>query len=130
MKANVSILTKEERDVLILAAPHSNYQNLSNSEIGKRLGISITKVKTLIRQACIKLNAHNKYQAGVYAVQRGEIKLEEVYSLDELEDLLSSIHPDRFREITRLACKETDHMDLPINDKQNNGTDRRQDAVL
>ena len=47
MKAKGSILTKEERDVLILAAPHTNGQSLSNCEIGLRLGISITKVKTL-----------------------------------------------------------------------------------
>jgi len=130
MKANGHILTKEERDVLILAAPHSNYQSLGNSEIGQRLGIPVTKVKTLIRQACIKLNAHNKYEAGVFALQRGELKLEEVYSLDELAELLSSIHPDRFREITRLTYKETDHRDLPINDEQNNGSDRRKNAVL
>jgi len=130
MKPKRNILTKEEQQVLILAAPHSNYQSLSNSEIGQRLGISITKVKTLIRQACIKLNAHTKYEAGVFAIQRGEIKLEEVYSPEELAELLSSIHPDRFREIARLACKEADHRDLPINDEQNNCTDRRQDTVL
>jgi len=87
-------------------------------------------VKTLIRQACIKLNAHSKYEAGVFAVQRGEIKLEEVYSPDELAELLSSIHPDRFREITLLAQKKMDHGYLPVNDGQNNDTDRKRDTVL
>jgi DNA-binding NarL/FixJ family response regulator len=130
MKVNGSILTKEERDVLILAAPHPDGQHLSNTEIGQRLGISLTKVKTLIRQACVKLNAHNRYEAGVFAIQQGEIKLDEVYSLNELAEIFSSIHPDKFRGIAHLAYKEADHRGLPINDEQKNGKYRRQDAVL
>jgi ATP/maltotriose-dependent transcriptional regulator MalT len=44
------ILTKEERDILILVAVHPSGKHLSNSEIGQRLGITVTRVKTQIHQ--------------------------------------------------------------------------------
>ncbi|MGD0876971.1 MAG: sigma factor-like helix-turn-helix DNA-binding protein, partial [Anaerolineales bacterium] len=63
MKTMNAILTKEERDILILVSLHPGGKHLSNSEIGQRLGISVTRVKTLMHQACAKLNAHNRNEA-------------------------------------------------------------------
>ena len=58
MKRKSTVLTKEERDVLIAAAIHPNVKYLSNKEIAQHLGISVSRVKTLIHQACLKLGAH------------------------------------------------------------------------
>jgi DNA-binding CsgD family transcriptional regulator len=93
------ILTKEERDVLILAAVHPGSKHLSIREIGQRLGIPVTRVKTLIHQSCIKLDAHNRNEATFNALKRGEINLNELISLDELAEILCSVDPDVLRRI-------------------------------
>jgi DNA-binding CsgD family transcriptional regulator len=73
MKRRHTVLSKEERDVLILAALHPRGKHISNKEIGQRLGIPVTKVKTLIHQAYVKLGARNRNQAIFLAMRRGEI---------------------------------------------------------
>jgi len=90
MKTKSTVLTKEERDILILGTIHPRGKHLSNSEIGQRLGISVSRVKNLIHHACVKLEAHNRIEAIFFAMKRGEISLNEVYSLDELAEILSS----------------------------------------
>jgi DNA-binding CsgD family transcriptional regulator len=97
------ILTKEERDILILTAVHPGLKHLSISEIGQRLGISVTRVKTHIHQACIKLGADNRNEAVLLAMKRGEINLNELLSLDELAEILSSVDPDLLRAIANLV---------------------------
>jgi len=114
MKAKSSILTKEERDVLILTVPHPCGQHLNNTEIGQCLGISATRVKTLIHQACAKLKAHNRNEAIFFAVRRGEIRPDEFYSLEELAEIFTALHPDIFRRTTHLEVREDlEHGYLP-----------------
>ena len=43
MKVKYAILTKEERDILALAAKNPGDKHLSNAEIARRLGISVSK---------------------------------------------------------------------------------------
>lgn len=97
------ILTREEHDVLILGSVHPNSKHLSNSEISQRLGISVTRVKTLTHQACVKLGADNKNEAVLLAMRRGEIHLNELLSLEELAEILSSLDPDVLRKIADLV---------------------------
>jgi DNA-binding CsgD family transcriptional regulator len=130
MKTKSTVLTKEERDILILAAPHSGGKHLSNADIAQRLGISVSRVKTLIHQACLKLEAHNRSEAIVFALKRGEISLNEVYSLDELADLFSSLSPDMLRRIAHLVRQELEQGYLPGEDEQIICLDRRQDTTL
>ena len=125
-----TVLTREERDILILGALHPRGKHLSNSEIGERLGISVSRVKTLIHQACVKLEAHNRIEAIFFAMKRGEISLDEVYSLDELAEILSSLSPDMLRRIAHLVRQELKHGHLPGEDEQIICTDRRQDTTL
>jgi len=105
MKTKDTILTKEERDVLILAAPHPCGQRFSNTEIGQRLGISVTRVKTLVRNASIKLGARNRNEALFFAIRRGEIRPDDLYSLNELAEICSTFNPDIFRKIPHLVHK-------------------------
>lgn len=130
MKTKSTVLTREERDILILAALYPNGKHLSNSEIAQRLGVSVNKVKTIIHQACVKLEARNKNKAIFLAIRRGEISLNEVYSLEELAELFSSLGPDMLRRIAHLVHQELEHGHLPGKDEQIIRTDRRQDTIL
>jgi DNA-binding CsgD family transcriptional regulator len=128
MKTKSTVLTKEERDILILAALHG--QHLNNTEIGQRLGISVSRVKNLVHQACVKLEAHNRIEAIFFAMKQGEISLNEVYSLDEIAEILSSLSPDMLRRIAYLVRQELEYGYLPQKNEQIIRTDRRQDTTL
>jgi DNA-binding CsgD family transcriptional regulator len=130
MKSRSTVLTKEERDVLILTALHPDDRHLSNSEVGQRLGISVSKVKTVIHQACVKLEAHSRTEAIFFAVGRGEVSIGEVVSLSELADMLSEFGPDVLRGISHLVRPERERGQLPANDEPVIRTDRRQGGVL
>ena len=130
MTTKSTVLTREERDILILGAIHLRGKHLSNSEIAQRLDISVSRVKTLIHQSCVKLEAHNRVEAIFLAIRRGEISLNEVYSLDELTEILSSLSPDALRRIAHLVRQELEHGHPPGEDKQIICTDRRQDTTL
>jgi DNA-binding CsgD family transcriptional regulator len=109
MKTKSTVLTKEERDILTLAAMHPGGKHLSNSEIGQRLGVSVSRVKNLMHQTCLKLGADNRIEAIFFAMKRGEISLNEVYSLDELAEILSSLSPDTLIMIAHLVRQELEH---------------------
>jgi DNA-binding CsgD family transcriptional regulator len=129
MKTKSTVLTEEERNILIMVARHG--QHLTNTEIARRLGISVSKVKTILHQACIKLGAHNRNEAIFFAImKRGEISPTEVYSLSELAEILSSLSTDMLRRIAHLVRKELEHGHLPGKDEQIIHTDRRQDTIL
>ena len=120
------VLSKEERDILTLAVAHPNGQQLSSAEISHRLGISVSKVKILIYQACVKLAAHNRYEAIHSAIRRGEISINEFFSLDELAELISSLYPNTLRRIVHLVREGLEYGHLPREDEQIIRTDRRQ----
>jgi len=130
MEAKEAILTKDERDVLILAGAHPNYQHLNNTEIAQCLGISVSRVKTLIHQACVKLRANNRNNAILSAVVKGEIRLDEFLSLDELAELISALHPDTLRRIIHFVREWLEHGQLPGDEEQTIRTYRRQDTIL
>jgi DNA-binding CsgD family transcriptional regulator len=128
MKTRSTVLTKEERDVLILAALHG--QHRSNTKIAQRLGVSVNRVKTLIHQACVKLGAHNRIEAILFAIRRGEIRLTEFYSLEEMAEILSVLGPDMLRRIAQLVRQKLEHGHLPHNGEQIICTEIRQDTIL
>jgi DNA-binding CsgD family transcriptional regulator len=130
MQTKSTVLTKEERDILILGTIHPRGTHLSNSEIAQRLGISVSRVKNLIHQACLKLGADNRIEAIFFAMKRGEINLNEVYSLDEIAEILSSLSPDMLRRVAHLVRQELEYGQLPRKDEQIIPTDRRQDTTL
>jgi len=121
-------LTSEERDILVLVAPHGKH--LNNVEISQRLGLSVGRVKALIHQAYVKLEAENRIEALFSAMMRGEISLHEFYSLEELVELLTSLSPDVLRRIAHLVRQQSEHAYLPEEDEQIICTGRRQDSVL
>jgi len=130
MPTKSTVLTEEERDVLILGAMHPGGKHLRNNEIGQRLGISVSRVKTILHQACVKLEAHNRIEAVFFAMLRGEMSLDEVYSLDELAEILSSLSPDVLRRIAHLMRYQLKQGHLPGEDEQIICTVRRQNTGL
>ena len=130
MKTRSAVLTKEERDILILATQHPGDRHLSNSEIAQRLGISVNRVKTLVHQACVKLGADGRNDAILLALKRGEISSKEFLSLDELAAVYSSLEPDTLRRIARLLRQQQEDGHLPEKDEQIILTKRRQDGIL
>ena len=130
MKAKSTILNKEERNVIILASRPQGGQHLNNTEIAQRLGITVGKVKILIHQACIKLGARNRIEAKVFAVRQGEIKLDEIYSTDELSEILGKLHPDVLRRIIKVIRRELKYVHTPRKEDRIIHTDRRQGTIL
>ncbi len=124
------ILTEEERGVLIQVAIHPGAKHLTNKEIGRRLGFSENKVKSLIHQACKKLDATNRNEAVLLALKRREISLNELLSLNELADLLCSLDPEELREIADYVQKNRIQMAFPIQEEQIISIDRNQNGLL
>jgi len=130
MKTKSTVLTREERDILILAALHPHNRHLTNTEIAERLCISANKVKTLIHQASLKLGAHNRNEAVILAMRWGEISLDEFYSLDELSEIVAGLGPDMLITIAQLVRQEPEHGRFPMKDEQIIHIDRKQHTIL
>lgn len=107
MKANDSPLTQRERDVLVLVA-----RGLTNREIADVLCTSLSAVKVFLHQACVKLGARNRAQAVILAMRRGAIYTDDVYSLEELADLLASLGPEAVEKIALLLRQRLDQNPL------------------
>ncbi len=96
------ILTNREKDILALAG-----RGLTNQDIGEKLEISSRTVKCILHHACIKLRAHNRTQALLMAINEGCISIKEVFSLDELVDLIASLDPELMDSVSqRLKLKD------------------------
>jgi len=133
MKVKIPILTQEEKDVLILASVHPSRQYLSNAEIGRHLNISDTRVKTLIHQACVKLKAHNRLEAIFFALLRREIKLNDVYTIDEIAEIFRAMCPDMFKKIIKIVSEEIEYDHRLEEGEQilnSDSDDNRQDRIL
>jgi len=124
------VLSKEEREVLILGAMHPNLKHLTNREISLRLGMPVSKIKTLIHQACIKLGADNKNEAVLLAMRRREINLDELLSLDELAQILCSLDPEALREIANSVSRDKIRRTPPRLCEPNLDPERKQPGIL
>ncbi|OGO02022.1 MAG: hypothetical protein A2Y59_05385 [Chloroflexi bacterium RBG_13_52_14] len=130
MKTKSTTLTREERDILVLVALHPRNRHWTNTEIAERLGMSTSKVKTLIYQACIKLGAQNRHQAIVFALQQGEIRADELNSLDELAEFLAALGPHVVKTVLELVRQKLEHGCLQTKYEQILQIDRKQDSML
>ena len=91
-----SLLTGRERDVLALAG-----RGLTNQEIADELFISTRTVKCTLHRACVRLGAHNRTQAVISAIRQGALHIMEMFSADDLAELLASLPP----ELTTNICQ-------------------------
>ncbi len=130
MERKEAILSQEEREVLILASVHPDSKHLGLQEISERLGISETRVKTIIHQACQKLGADNRNEAVLLAMRRGEINLNELLTLEELADIVNSVEPEVLRLIADRVRNNLLQKTLPEKSDQILPIKKRQPGVL
>ena len=91
-----SILTRREREALVLVA-----RGMTNQEIADHMCTTVSTVRTFLYQACHKLEANNRAQAFISALRQGALNVDEVYSLDELIELLDSLGPEAMETVAR-----------------------------
>jgi DNA-binding CsgD family transcriptional regulator len=101
-----TVLTESERQVLALVA-----RGLLNKEIADTLYISTSTVKSYLHEACKKLKARNRAQAVILAFIRGDLDIREVFSLDELADLLASLDPEAMEAVAELLKRKREQQD-------------------
>ncbi len=129
-KNKVTVLTTEERDILISSGLSQNGKLLSNTEIGQRLGMSDRKVKRLMHQVFIKLEVHNRNKAINLALKRREIILTDLWSIDEIAEIFSSLGPEMLRRIANVVRQRLEHKHLLRKNEQTSIVGRRQDGIL
>jgi len=93
-----SVLTNRERDVLIYVA-----RGLTNKEIADQLCTSTSAVKVFLHQAYVKMGARNRAQAVVRAMKSGAIGPQDIFSQDELVELLMQLGPEGIQMIAELV---------------------------
>ncbi|MGB2583865.1 MAG: helix-turn-helix transcriptional regulator [Dehalococcoidia bacterium] len=98
-----SIPTKRERDVLALAG-----RGLTNQEIADELFISTLTVKCTLHRACVRLGARNRTQAVILAMRRGALHILDMFSTDDLAELLASLPPELMASVCQRV--EQNHM--------------------
>ena len=99
MRAKNTILTREEQDIILLAAKSGPH--LGNTQIAQRLGMSASRVKMLMHQACTTLRVYNRAEAVVSALKQREISTEEIYSLNELIQYLATLGADSVEKMAQ-----------------------------
>lgn len=98
-----SVLTQREREVLALVG-----RGLTNQEIAEKLFTSTSTVKLCLHQSCVKLGARNRAQAVIHAMKQGALDTRDVYSLDEIADLLVSLGPEAIETVGQLLKRKID----------------------
>ena len=125
MKKRSPLPTQREKDVLVLVA-----RGLTNHEIADQLGMSSGNIKTLLHQACRKLKARNRIEAVRNAMKQGTISVEDVFSLDELAELLGSLGPDAIELIAEFLRQKFVQKPLPLVNEHILPMEERQDDIL
>lgn len=99
-----TILTPREREVVSLVG-----RGLTNQEIGRQLCITTSAVKISLHQASTKLKARNRAQLVILALKKGAVDPRELYSIEELTDLLAYLGPEAMETITQLIKQRPSH---------------------
>ena len=124
VSARTTLLTKRERDVLALAG-----RGLTNQEIADELFISTRTVKCTLHRACVRLGAHNRTQAVILAMRRGALNILDMFSVDDLVELMASMPPELINHVYQRAQQNGEHCDLPSFTVKYERGDRHKDQV-
>lgn len=97
-KPHNGLLSRRERTILSLVG-----RGLTNQEIADQLWISSRTVKCMLHRACVKLGARTRDQAVIRALRRRALSVHEIFSIDELADLMASMPPDVVARVAERA---------------------------
>jgi len=120
-----SALTPKERAVLVLVA-----RGLTNQEIAQQIITSTGKVKTAMYRACARLEATNRIEAVFVAIRRGMLTVHEIFSIDELADMLSSLKPETIEAIAKLLRHNLHDDSLSAQSENDPQNVKRHDTIL
>lgn len=108
VSSRTGTLTRRERDVLALAG-----RGLTNQEIADELFISTRTVKCTLHRACVRLGAHNRTQAVILGIRRGDLHILEMFSPDDLTELLASLPPELMTSVCHRAQQNHKYSHTP-----------------
>ena len=103
-----TILTKRERDVLILTG-----RRLTNREIADRLCMSIGSVKIFLNRACRKLGARKRDEAVLRALKQREISVGEISSLNEIVQYFAPSEAESVEKMAQLLDQKLRQEPIP-----------------
>lgn len=103
------VITARERSVLALAG-----RGLANQEIADELHISARTVKCTLHRASGRLGAHNRTQAVILAMAQGALHLLDMFSIDEIADLIGSMPPELLAAIDQRLGRRQEPGQLPL----------------
>ncbi len=99
------MLSRREREILILVG-----RGMANQDIAKLLCMSIGNVKGFIHTACVKLGMANRQQAVIEAMRTGILAPQELYSIEELAELLSYMEIETIEAVAPLLKQKLDEV--------------------
>ncbi|UCG83858.1 MAG: helix-turn-helix transcriptional regulator [Dehalococcoidia bacterium] len=108
VSSRTGALTRREKDVLALAG-----RGLTNQEIADELFISARTVKCTLHRACVRLGAHNRTQAVIQAIRRGDLHILEMFSPDDLAELLASLPTELMNSVYHRAQQNSRYTPAP-----------------
>ena len=92
------LLSRRERTILSLVG-----RGLTNQEIADQLWISSRTVKCMLHRACVKLGAGTRDQAVIRALKRRALSVHEIFTIDEMVELMASMPPDVVARVAEKA---------------------------
>jgi DNA-binding CsgD family transcriptional regulator len=98
-------LIQGEREVLILVG-----RGMSNQDIAKFLYMSISNIKRLIHTACVKLGVQNRAQAVIEAMRTGVLVPQDIYSVEELAELLAFMDIETIEAVAPLLKQKLEQV--------------------
>ena len=104
MKAGIRIhkrnalLSDSERELILVAA-----RGLANKEIADAMGLSVLTVKATLSRIYKKLGVRNRNRAIIQVLKMRLVDLDEIFTEDELTELLASIKPELMSRIAQKA---------------------------
>jgi DNA-binding CsgD family transcriptional regulator len=107
-RKQASILTKTERNILILCA-----RGLPNAEIADRLFITRGTVKTLVNRAWTKLGASNRAEAVIFALKQREITICDICSPNEVAKDLTMLGAETIERMAQLLNQKLVQEQIP-----------------
>jgi len=99
------LLSPSEREVLILVG-----RGLTNQDIADQLYRSVGTIKLYVHRLCVKLGAPNRAQAVIEAMRTGILVPQDIYSVEELAELLAFLRPETIEAVAPLLKQRLDQI--------------------
>ena len=109
VERSYSILSSREREILIQVG-----RGMTNQDIAKLLHMSIGNIKGFIHTACNKLRVANRRQAVIKSMRLGILTPQEIYSVEELAELLSHMDIATIEAVAPLLKQKLDGLQVQL----------------